>query len=49
VTVHDERLHDRSTPLDLTPSEAIVLARDGRHSLRRHVPQVEPSPEPPSS
>ncbi|MBW3664525.1 MAG: hypothetical protein KY469_15600 [Actinobacteria bacterium] len=37
VTVHDERLQGRSTPLDLTPSEAIVLARDGRHGLRRKV------------
>lgn len=37
VTVHDERLQGRSTPLDLTPSEAIVLARDGRHGLRRNV------------
>ncbi|MDP9023663.1 MAG: hypothetical protein M3N57_13400 [Actinomycetota bacterium] len=35
VHVYDERLDDRPGPVELTPSQAIELAREGPEALRR--------------
>lgn len=35
VRVHDDHLEQRSGPVQLTPSQAIELARGGRDTLRR--------------
>lgn len=38
VHVYDERLDDRPGPVELTPSQAIELAREGPEALRRRGP-----------